>query len=166
MSIDEEINTLVEDALEKIDLTIQKILSSRENMDLYPIGTIGRAGGLLREFQKPILERHPELRPPPPKDYIQDPQMTEEQREFTDLLTSEKLEEIDKALLSNAKKNYLKVARLVSDMLMNEDIHIEGIPAVFYSERLRLLVENGFLESQGDLHYMRFSEVRLAEERN
>ena len=36
-----------------------------------------------------------------------------------------------------------------------------GIPDLFYAERLRKLVQDGRLESQGNLAYMRLSEVRL-----
>lgn len=39
------------------------------------------------------------------------------------------------------------------------------IPDVFYSHRVRDLVSNGHLEAQGNLHRMRFSEVRLASQR-
>jgi len=36
-----------------------------------------------------------------------------------------------------------------------------GIPGVYYSQRIRHFVEEGSLESQGNLAYMKFSEVRL-----
>ena len=36
-----------------------------------------------------------------------------------------------------------------------------GIPDVFYAQRVRKLVEDGHLEAQGNLAYMRYSEVRL-----
>ena len=35
------------------------------------------------------------------------------------------------------------------------------VPDIYYAQRVRHLVEVGKLESQGDLHYMRYSEVRL-----
>jgi len=35
---------------------------------------------------------------------------------------------------------------------------------VFYAERIRALADFGRLESQGNLSYMRFSEVRLPNE--
>jgi hypothetical protein len=37
----------------------------------------------------------------------------------------------------------------------------ENVPDVFYSQRAKALVENGLLESQGNLDFMRYSEVRL-----
>ena len=38
---------------------------------------------------------------------------------------------------------------------------IPDVPDIYYAQRVRHLVEIGKLESQGDLHYMRYSEVRL-----
>jgi hypothetical protein len=35
---------------------------------------------------------------------------------------------------------------------------------VFYAMRIQTLADQGRLESQGDLNYMRFSEVRLPDE--
>ena len=35
---------------------------------------------------------------------------------------------------------------------------------VLYAERIRLLAKQGHLKSQGNLRYMRFSEVRLPDE--
>ena len=162
MSSDEEINALIEEALEKIDLVMQKIYTSpKENRKLYSIGTIGRAGGLLNEFRKPIFDRHLELKPAPPEDYIPDPKMSEEEKTFCNLLSTEKLKEIDNALLTQATDRFSKVAKLVGTVFMDNNIHLEGIPDIFYSERIRLLVDKGLLEAQGDLNYMRFSEVRL-----
>ena len=36
------------------------------------------------------------------------------------------------------------------------------VPDGYYAQRVALLVDSGKLESQGNLEYMRFSEVRLA----
>ena len=38
-----------------------------------------------------------------------------------------------------------------------------GFSDAFYAHRVRSLVECGKLESNGDLSYMRFSEVRLSQ---
>ena len=161
--LDKEINTLVEESLERIDLVIQKIVVSKDSTEVYSIETIAKAKILLGQFQKPIFDRHPELKPPPPKDYIPDPEITEEQRKNIDILSLEKLKEIDSTLLSYASKNYTKVAMLVGKLLMSNDVHVKGIPDTFYSERIRILVKKGLLESQGNLHYMRYSEVRLTD---
>ena len=41
---------------------------------------------------------------------------------------------------------------------------ISGIHDVFYSQRIQKLVEKDLLESQGNLQFMRYSEVRLSAE--
>jgi len=163
MSRDEEINQLLEEALEKLNLAMQKVhYAPKEERELYNIGTLGMAGGTIVDFQMKIFERRPELQKKSSvEEYSDDPELTMEEREFTSKLSSEKLEEIDNALLSEASKHYRKVARLVASMFSQKEIHVEGIPDIFYAERVRLLVKNGYLESQGNLKGMRFSEVRL-----
>lgn len=70
------------------------------------------------------------------------------------------IEAIDQALLSNVSNEWRKVAMVVG-MAMDE-YSIPGIPDVFYAQRVRRLAELGRLESQGNLAYMRFSEVRVS----
>ena len=36
-----------------------------------------------------------------------------------------------------------------------------GLPDIYYAQRVLSLVDAGRLEAQGDLKYLRFSEVRL-----
>ena len=50
--------------------------------------------------------------------------------------------------------------------MMEMQNRISGIPDIFYSQRVRHLVEEGKLESQGNLGYMRYSEVRLPSKEN
>ena len=55
----------------------------------------------------------------------------------------------------------IKVARVVvwtEEALKNR---YPGLSYVFYSQRVIRLAEAGRLESQGNLEYIRFSEVRL-----
>jgi hypothetical protein len=40
-------------------------------------------------------------------------------------------------------------------------VRLPGIPDSFYAERVRLLVECGKLLAEGDLRFMRYSEVKL-----
>jgi hypothetical protein len=40
------------------------------------------------------------------------------------------------------------------------DRRAQGIPDVYYAERVRALVDRGLIESVGNLRRMRFSEVR------
>ena len=75
-------------------------------------------------------------------------------------LTNEDIRRIDEALVAEADSRWRKVARVVG-FAIGRPGHIPGIPDIYYAQRVRNLVEAGRLESQGNLDYMRFSEVRL-----
>jgi len=95
-----------------------------------------------------------------------DPPLTAEQQALVATLTAADLRAIDEALLANATPRWRKVAMIVGltmNQLEDRGDRVNGIPDVFYSQRVRLLVEAGQLEATGDLAYMRFSEVRLSE---
>ena len=49
----------------------------------------------------------------------------------------------------------------LSIMDLREDI--PNIPDVFYAQRIKKIVGKGLLIAEGNLDYMRFSEVRLPE---
>ena len=94
--------------------------------------------------------------------YSQDSELTAEQLALIEKISPRELQKIDKALLSNTDSNYFrKVARIVGTTMSSYPEHIEGLPDVFYAQRIRSLVKNGYLESQGNLQFMRFSEVRI-----
>jgi len=166
MPNDASLNLLLTEALEKLDAAMNEI-SGRSDEDpevCQKLGRIGRAVGLIREIQKPIFTKHPELRPPPPAEYIPDPDMTEEEVQATSQLSSDELHSIDEAILLETGDRYLKVARIVARAANNWAGPTESVPLVFYVERIRRLVKEGVLEIQGDLRYMRFSEVRKIEQ--
>ena len=50
---------------------------------------------------------------------------------------------------------------LVGLAMNNEAIRVPGLPDLYYSQRVRALVERGELIVEGHLDFMRFSEVRL-----
>ena len=91
-----------------------------------------------------------------------DPELTPEQLKLVGQLTEAEVEAIDNALLANASEMWRKVARIVGTTMMELPCRIEGVPDVYYSQRIKSLVEVGLLESQGDLSHMRYSEVRRA----
>ncbi len=70
---------------------------------------------------------------------------------------------IDDTILSCALPRWQKVAMLVSRT--EEKLHGQypQFSYALYAERIRLLVKLGRLHSQGELRYMRFSEVKLPE---
>jgi hypothetical protein len=89
-----------------------------------------------------------------------DPPLTPEEQAKVSALTAEQLQTIDAALLVYVVPSWRKVARVVGSAMMDLDGKIEDIPDIFYAERVRELVRSGIIESQGNLMFMRYSEVR------
>jgi hypothetical protein len=92
---------------------------------------------------------------------IPDPPLTPEEEAKVAPLTERELEAIDEALMSNIYHRWRKVAMIVGLTMHNLEDRVREIPDLFYAQRVRKLVETGRVESQGNLAYMRFSEVRL-----
>jgi hypothetical protein len=88
------------------------------------------------------------------------PLTTEEQLAVTKL-TTEDLQAIDSIILANCAENWFKVARVVIHTERALKKRYPDISYVFYAQRLCQLVEEGRLDSQGNVLWMRFSEVRL-----
>jgi len=88
-----------------------------------------------------------------------DPLTPEEEARIA-LLTESELNAIDEALLSNALPQWRKVAMVVVLTMRGFDF-APAIPDAFYARRIQQLVAQGRLESQGNVEFMRFSEVRL-----
>lgn len=168
MPTDESLIKLTSEAIEKLDLAMSELfkISKDDRYEKYHIGALGKSIGLIREFQRPIFERHPELKPPMDENEIPDPPLAEEQATLTSKLSEIEIKRIDNALLSNACQYWRKVARVVGTTMTELPDRIVGIPDVFYSQRVRHLVAEGKLESQGNLDYMRYSEVRLPGKEN
>ena len=87
--------------------------------------------------------------------------LTFEQKARAARLTANQLERIDQCLLSQASRNWQKVARIIGQTMMVVGSEFPGLPDVFYSSRIKHLVKSGVLEAVGNLDRMRFSEVRL-----
>ena len=85
---------------------------------------------------------------------------TPEQLKLIESLTDSDIETIDNALLTNTAYHWRKVARVVSATMLELPSRVEGIPDSYYSLRIQKLVNDGLLESQGNLSYMRYSEIR------
>ena len=93
-------------------------------------------------------------------DIIPDPPLTPDQIKLIEELTDEDVKAIDEALLASISDKWRKVARVVGTAMLDYPCRVESIPDVYYSQRVQKLVEEGLLESQGNLSYMRYSEVR------
>jgi hypothetical protein len=76
-------------------------------------------------------------------------------------LSKELIERIDAELFRHARRQMRKVAMLVGLAMSNPSVRVPGLPDVYYAQRVRSLVEKGVLLSEGNLDFMRFSEVRL-----
>ena len=59
------------------------------------------------------------------------------------------------------RSSWRKVARIVGMTIGDLSERLPNVPDVYYAQRVRRLVAVGELESQGNLAYMRYSEVRL-----
>jgi Protein of unknown function len=76
-------------------------------------------------------------------------------------LAPEDIQAIDDALLKNARNHWSKVALVVDAAMYAYPDRFLDIPDVFYGDRIKVLVSQGLLESQGNLSKMRFCEVRF-----
>ena len=90
-----------------------------------------------------------------------DPLLTAEQLVRVAMLSEEESLLIDATLLASACDRYRKVAAIVGWAMLTLKGRISGIPDIYYAERVRSLVERGALIADGNLSYMRYSEVRL-----
>jgi hypothetical protein len=136
-------------------------LSQNDKGDTYKIGKLGRSIGLLREFQAPLYDRRPDLRPPPPWEGVLEPSLTGQEKDRVSELTDERIQSIDDALLSLANERFQKVAKIVLSFMSHSDQHVEGLPDLYYGQRIEHLVGIGKLESQGNLKFMQYCEVRV-----
>lgn len=95
-------------------------------------------------------------------DVTQDRELTQEELKLVATLSDAQLAEIDEMLLSHVHPKYSrKVAYLVGATMSDLPNRVKGIPDVFYSKRVARLVELGKLVADGNLNYMRYSEVRF-----
>jgi len=76
-------------------------------------------------------------------------------------LGEEFIARIDAELLKHARSQPRKVAMLVGLAMSNPSVRVAGLPDVYYAQRVRSLVAKGVLLSEGNLDFMRYSEVRL-----
>jgi pimeloyl-ACP methyl ester carboxylesterase len=95
-------------------------------------------------------------------DVTPDPPLDLEQSLRVSKLRQEDLLEMDRVLLAQAAPSFRKVARIVAGAIGELSARLPDVPDVYYAQRVRSLVAAGKLESQGNLMFMRYSEVRLS----
>jgi Protein of unknown function len=90
-----------------------------------------------------------------------DPPLNVEQSLRVSRLTQAELQAMDRELLAQASGDFRTVGRIVGMTIDALQARIPGVPYIYYAQRVRNLVARGEFESQGNLAFMRFSEVRL-----
>jgi hypothetical protein len=86
------------------------------------------------------------------------PSLTAEERALVSQLSPQQLQAVDEALLAEVTERWRKVAMVVG-LAIGRPSHIRGVPDTFYGQRMCALVQEGRVEAQGNVEYMRFSEV-------
>jgi hypothetical protein len=117
---------------------------------------------LLSGVRAPVVIQYPDLEPLEPLG-APDTDLDAEEQAEVGLLQAKDLEAIDSALLAECAASWRKVARVVGAAMNSLQERYPNVPDGFYALRVAGLVSAGTLESQGNLEYMRFSEVRRAE---
>ncbi len=134
-----------------------------------PSGT--RAGGLhpcaygvvisiLSKLRAPLVLQYRELdteRPEGPPDSLLDA----DEQLIVDHLTEAETQHVDTVLLGHCTTSYRKVAFIIGKTMTPSSEELDHVPFGYLVQRVQHLVESGRLESQGDLDYVRFSEVRI-----
>jgi hypothetical protein len=78
-----------------------------------------------------------------------------------DGLSEDVLKKMDQALLADCVLYNRKVARVVGTVFMSPQFKGYDIPLLCFAQRIVELVAQGKLLADGDLSFIRFSEIRL-----
>lgn len=116
-------------------------------------------GIILSQLRAPLVIQYPELdtRPVGPPD----PEMDDEELRRVAALSESEVALIDSVLLAGCARHWRKVAHIVMMASSQGRAELREVPVGFFARRVKALVESGKLESDGNLDYMRHSEVRL-----
>ncbi len=90
-----------------------------------------------------------------------DAPLTLEQEAIVAALSDAFVRDVDRILLAHCRLSWRKVALLVGLTMNDPTLKFQGLPDVFFSMRVRRLVESGALESTANIACMRYCEVRL-----
>ncbi len=121
---------------------------------------IGSALAGISAIQDRIYHQRPDLRPTVPERQP-DPNLNKEQQAKVQALSSGAVRKIDELLLAHVAFEWRKVASVVGSSMTDENFNFESIPDIYLAQRVIKLVETEKLESQGNLQFMRYSEIRL-----
>lgn len=115
---------------------------------------------ILSKLRAPLVVQFRDLdteRPEGPPDT----KLDEDQQATVAALTEEQIALIDARLMAECSTSWQKMARVAIPLVLEPPEGIAELPYGYLAQRVQALVASGRLESQGNLDYMRFSEVRL-----
>ena len=92
---------------------------------------------------------------------MENPPLSAEEQSLVAKLIEEDRRVIEATILAECSERWLKVARVVTRAEGALKTRYPGLTYVFYTECLCQLVEDGRLDSKGDVFCIRHSEVRL-----
>ncbi len=116
------------------------------------VGRIAELGSLaLANEHATMSDETPEAKPP----------LTAAEKAAARRLTEEDLKIIDTAILECSRRDWQKLAKVCSRVHAELAARFPVFSYALYAERIAFLADQGLLEAQGDLDYLRFSEVRL-----
>ncbi|MES9850581.1 MAG: DUF3658 domain-containing protein [Candidatus Thiodiazotropha sp. L084R] len=80
-----------------------------------------------------------------------DGELSSDQWKLVSQLTEREVQKIDISLLSNTNEKWQKVAMVVVATMLELPSRIDDIPDIYYSYRVKKLVNENMLEARGDL---------------
>ena len=110
------------------------------------------------QLLRAVYDLYPDLRPPPDEGPVIDSEL---RWENIVLPASVSEGELDQLIFSAVAPNWRKTARVIGDLVTRCEALSWPIDAEMLAARVQALTEAGTIESTGDLHAWRHSEVRL-----
>jgi hypothetical protein len=146
--------------LTEAEVAIAQISDSTERVEL--MRALSRSiGEVLAGVRAPAVIQHPELQLSEPRGEP-DTTLDAEEAAAVAKLTNDHISLIDGALLAECASSWRKVARVVGYAWKSLNPEREDVPLGYLVQRVIALVDAGELESQGDVRYIRSSEVKLS----
>ena len=108
-------------------------------------------------LRSPVVREHPELEQQEELPDEPDTSLEPEEEAYVNGLDAVTIAEVDEKLLAECSTQWRKAARVIGATMGRAP----EIPLGFFARRLIALGTAGRLEIDGDLNYIRFSEVRL-----
>ncbi|MGJ7604106.1 DUF3658 domain-containing protein [Variovorax sp. LT1R20] len=115
---------------------------------------------MLSRLRAPLVLQFPELDTGTPNG-VPSTLLEPDEQDAVSRLTAAQTREIDEFLLAACAPSWKKVASVVGMASTRGANQFADIPYGYFVQRVKVLVEAGQLESQGNLDHMRHSEVRL-----